>query len=44
MLFTNCVVEEEKNECSSLNCSVNENEDQELEKIIELQNSKLYFF
>lgn len=44
MIFTSCVVEEEKNENSSLNYSINENEDQELAKIIELQKSKLSFF
>ena len=41
MILTNCVVEEEKNnEDSSLNNSMNEGEDPELEKIINFQKSK----
>ena len=42
MILTNCIVEEEKNESSLLNGSINE-EDQELEKILKLKNSKSYF-
>ena len=42
MILTNCVVEEEKNENSSLNGSINE-EDQEIENILKLKNSKSYF-
>ena len=39
MILTNSVVEEEKNENSLINGSINE-EDQELEKILQFKNSK----
>ncbi len=43
MILTNCVVGEENIEDSSLNNSLDEEEDKELEKIINLQQSKSYF-
>lgn len=43
MILTNRVVEEEKNENSILNGSINE-DNKELENILRIKNSKSYFY